>query len=84
LGKRSDFSILFLVHLRKLNTESDRSLATIISTACPNLEFHEDLLQFLVDFIKESDGRGFAFALDGLDEYVPLKRHKKRISLSLL
>ena len=74
----SPSEILFLIHLRKLNTESDRSLATIITTACPNLELHEDLLQFLVDSIKESDGHGFAFALDGLDEYVPVKRHKNK------
>ena len=70
--------ILFLVHLRKLNLESDRSLATIITTACPNLEFHEDLLQFLVDSIKKSDGHGFTFALDGLDEYVPVKQRKHK------
>lgn len=62
---------LVFIQLRKMNTESDHSLETIITQACPNFVVHKDNLEFLKEFISMEDGDGFIFGLDGLDEYTP-------------
>ena len=58
--------VLVSVHLRRLNAESDRSLATILQVACPSLD-----VECLVSHIEQNHGEGIVFVFDGLDEYVP-------------
>ena len=58
--------VLVSVHLRRLNAESARSLATILQVACPSLD-----VECLVSHIEQNHGEGIVFAFDGLDEYVP-------------
>lgn len=58
--------LLVLVHLRRLNAESERSLSTILQVACPSLK-----VDSLASLIEQNHGEGIVFAFDGLDEYVP-------------
>ena len=68
-------SLLFLVHLRRLENRSDVDLETILSST--PVEFSNEELQEICTQIKGNQGRGVVFALDGLDEYCPEKKERK-------
>ena len=61
--------LLILVQLRKLNSEHDRSLATILKHSCPPLSQSQVELDHLKSYILDCRGEGIVFAFDGLDEY---------------
>ena len=68
-------SLLFLVHLRRLENRSDVDLETILSST--PVEFSNEEFQEICTQIKGNQGRGVVFALDGLDEYCPEKKERK-------
>ena len=68
-------SLLFLVHLRRLENRSDVDLETILSST--PVEFSNEEFQVICTQIKGNQGRGVVFALDGLDEYCPEKKERK-------
>ena len=68
-------SLLFLVHLRRLENQSDIDLETVLRStpvAFTDSEFQEMCAQ-----IETNQGKGVVFALDGLDEYCPEKKKYK-------
>lgn len=69
--------LVLFVPLRRLNAESDRSLATIIRVACPCIP--PDELRKLEGLIEQKQGKGFVFVLDGMDEYVCVKNGRDDI-----
>ena len=69
--------VLIFVPLRRLNAEPDHSLATIIRVACPSIP-HSDLDK-LETLIEQRQGKRFVFALDGLDEYIPVSKGRDEI-----
>ena len=69
--------LIIFIPLRRLNAESDRSLATVIRIACPSLPLGD--VSRLEHLIGQRQGKGVAFALDGLDEYVPLSKQSDEI-----
>ena len=71
--KLTPYLVIF-VHLRRLNPESDRSLATLLKVACSNLS-QEDIRE-LVSLLEKREGDGVVFAFDGLDEYMKQKADK--------
>ena len=68
-------SLLFLVHLRRLENRSDVDLETILSST--PVEFSNEEFQEICTQIKGNQGRGVVFALDGLDEYCPEKKERR-------
>ena len=68
-------SLLFLVHLRRLENRSDVDLETVLSST--PVEFSNEEFQEICTQIKGNQGRGVVFALDGLDEYCPEKKERK-------
>ena len=68
-------SLLFLVHLRRLENRSDVDLETILSST--PVEFSNEEFQEICTQIKGNQGKDVVFALDGLDEYCPEKKERK-------
>ena len=68
-GVFMESKLLFLVPLRRLNTFSKRTLATLIQVACP--PFEQDEIKSLEGAIKAIKGRNVVFIFDGFDEYSP-------------
>ena len=75
--------VVIFVPLRRLNSEADRTLSTILRVSCPPLTDKE--LKQLASYIEECNGNNVVFAFDGLDEYVPCYRkvvtHEKEKTL---
>ena len=69
------FELLIFVRLRRLNREFDRTLASILRVACPNLP--QGNANELVSYIEKKQGEGIVFAFDGLDEYIPQGEDKE-------
>ena len=67
-------SLLFLVHLRRLENRSDVDLETILSST--PVKFSDEEFQQICIQIESGQGKGVVFALDGLDEYCPEKKKK--------
>ena len=71
--------LLIFIPLRRLGTESNRKLATLLRVACsalPQSDIHD-----LVFHIKQTQGEGVVFVFDGFDEYVPC-HYKRRVSVT--
>ena len=62
-------SLLIFIPLRRLREEPDRKLATLLRVACSSLPQSD--IKELVSHIKQTQGKGIVFVLDGFDEYVP-------------
>ena len=62
-------SLLFLVSLRRFSSKSNIELPDVIR--CTTREFSQDDVTDLCKYIEQNSGKGFIFALDGLDEYRP-------------
>ena len=75
--------LLIFIHLRRLNAERDRSIATILKIACPTLP--DSKHDKLVSYVEEVEGENVVFAFDGLDEYVPCYKkeqiHERRMNI---
>ena len=69
LGRILQSHILFLVHLRMFGNRADIGLKDIIHGV--NVEFTLEEMEQLSLHIEQTGGKGFVFALDGLDEYEP-------------
>ena len=67
--------LLFLVHLRRFGNRSDIDLETVLHST--PVDFSEEDLQQIQTHIKDNQGEGVVFALDGLDEYCPDKKNMK-------
>ena len=78
-GKILKSKLVIFVPLRILNDEHDRSLSTLIRVACPNLP--RDDLKELVSSIENAQGNNTVFVFDGLDEYRPIYKRKRFLSL---
>lgn len=75
-------SLVIYVPLRKLTTEHDSQLATILKVACPALKLEER--KQLVSHIEQNKGEKVVFAFDGFDEYKPKKKaspKKKKVEV---
>ena len=78
-GKVLKSKLLIFVLLRRLNSESDHSLSTLLRVACPVLS--DDDVNKLTFYIEAKCGDKVVFLLDGLDEYVPHKENEKVFEL---
>jgi hypothetical protein len=74
-GDILESSLLIFIPLRRLREEPDRKLATLLRVACSTLPQSD--INKLVSHIKQSQGEGIVFVLDGFDEYVPHHYQKK-------
>ena len=68
-------SLLFLVHLRRLENQSDIDLEMVLRST--PVAFTEYEFQQICTQIEGNQGKGVVFALDGLDEYCPEKKKYK-------
>ena len=66
-------SLLFLVHLRRLENRSDIDLETVLRST--PVKFSDEEFQQICIQIENGEGKGVVFALDGLDEYCPEKKN---------
>ena len=69
-------SLLFLVHLRRLGNRSDIDLETVLRSTPVKLSDEE--VEHICTQIEKDQGKGVVFALDGLDEYCPEKKERKK------
>ena len=67
--------LLFLVHLRRLENQSDINLETVLRSTPVN--FSDEEFQQIRTQIENDKGKGVVFALDGLNEYCPEKKKYK-------
>lgn len=70
-------SLLFLVHLRRFDSRFDIKLEDILQSTL--VEFTDKEIEHMCSCINENNGKGVAFALDGLDEYCPNKKKESLI-----
>ena len=70
-------SLLFLVHLRRFGGRSDVKLEDIIRST--TMDFSDEEVGKICEYIEKNGGKGVVFALDGLDEYCPKKRKETLI-----
>ena len=75
-------SLLFLVHLRRLENRSDVDLETVLRST--PVKFSDEEFQQICIQLESSEGKGVVFALDGLDEYCPEKKNYKLIFIHKL
>ena len=68
-------SLLFLVHLRRLENQSDVDLEMVLRFT-PVVFTDSEFLEMCAQ-IETNQGKGVVFALDGLDEYCPEKKKYK-------
>ena len=75
IGKIFSSSLFFLVHLRRLENQSDIDLEMVLHST--PVAFTDSEFQEMCARIEANQGKGVVFALDGLDEYCPEKEKYK-------
>ena len=70
-------SLLFLVHLRKFSNRPDIDLEDVLQST--TIDFTDKEVQDMCSCIRDNNGKGVVFALDGLDEYCPKKKNSTYI-----
>ena len=66
-----NIKLLFLVHLRGFLSDPNITLRDIVQRYCVEYSTQESLIDNIVQYATEHNGKGLCFVLDGLDEYSP-------------